>query len=97
MENLDALLAILPSRDLLLRLSGCSTTLWKVLLLRFFLNFHNSKSSVLMCLSVHILDAHLEEYLLIERPIVMSSPMHLMPLLNALLEELLESLVILFL
>jgi hypothetical protein len=44
-----------------------------------------------------LLNAHLAEYLLTEHPTVLSSSVHLMHLLNALLAELSESLVILFL
>jgi hypothetical protein len=67
----------------------------KILLLGLFLRSQNSKSSFLLCLSAHLLNAHLAEYLLTELPAVLSPPVHPMHLLNALLAELSESLVIL--
>jgi hypothetical protein len=54
-----------------------------------------SKSSFFLCMSAHLLNAHLEEYLLTKHPAVLSSLVHPMHLLNALLPDLSESLVIL--
>jgi hypothetical protein len=70
----------------------------KILLLGLFYQFQNSRSSfLLLCLSAHLLNAHLAEYLLTKHLTVMSPFVCLMHLLNALLAELSESLVILVL
>jgi hypothetical protein len=53
------------------------------------------KRVLFLCLSAHLLNAHLVEYLLTEHPTVLFSPVHPVHLLNALLAELSESLVIL--
>ena len=52
MENLDALLAILCSINLLLSVLGCSTTLWRSSS-GFFLNYRTWQSSLPLCAYLH--------------------------------------------
>jgi hypothetical protein len=63
MENLDALLAILYSSNLLLSLQGVQQPCEDPSVDSSF-KFQNSKSSLLLCLSAQCLNAHLAEYLL---------------------------------
>jgi hypothetical protein len=97
MENSDALLAILLLKQLLAEYSGCSATLRRSFSGLFFCFSELKEFFSSLCLSTHLLNAHLAEYLLTEHPTYLSPSVHSMHLLNALLAELSKSLMILVL
>jgi hypothetical protein len=87
MENLDALLAILHSSNLLLSLQGVQQPCEDPSV-DSSSKFQNSKSSLLFCACLHTdSNALLAEYLFTEHPTVLSS-VHSLHLLNAHLAEL---------